>query len=98
MAQIEQEVLKLRTGENYHVDFWMSGHNHKAFVLPQESLYLVTGRGFEHVRWYILNGGSCEARTQGFGERFRPAPSDCVYATMYESGKIEANSIPILGE
>jgi hypothetical protein len=95
IAQIEAEVMKLRQFNTAHIDAWFSGHNHKSFVLPEESLILHAGKGYEHVRWYILNNGSCTGRTGSYAEKYPPAPQDLVYLTIHESGEINASSIPI---
>lgn len=96
IAQIEANVLKKRE-QLGHFDFTVSGHNHKSFILPEETLTVVSGRGMEHTRWMILNNGSCVGRTGGYAENFPPAPQDMVYAIIKEDGSIDGKSLPIKG-
>lgn len=96
IAQVEANVMKKREILG-HFDFTFSGHNHKSFVLPEETLNIITGRGMEHVRWFILNNGSCVGRTGGYAENFPPAPQDMVYGIINEDGTIDGKSIPVRG-
>lgn len=97
IGQVEAQVMKLQQFQTFHVDAWYSGHNHKSFLIPEESLILEEGKGFKNVRWYILNNGSMTGRVGGYAERFAPNPQDLVYLEIFENGDIEAKSLPIMG-
>jgi orotate phosphoribosyltransferase-like protein len=95
IAAVEASVMKNRQFMG-HMDAYFSGHNHKSFILPEETVEIVEGRGFEHKRWHILNNGSCVGRTGGYAENFPPAPQDLVYLEIFEDGSQDAKSLPII--
>jgi len=97
IAAIESEVKKIQAYSPFVVNCYFSGHNHKSFILPQESLSLISGKGFETNRWYIANAGSFTIRTGSYVEKdgYAPTPQDVVYYTFDDQGNDVCDSIPI---
>lgn len=97
IGAIENEVKKVRAYETIFVSAYFSGHNHKSFVIPEESLKLIPGKGYETERWWIINGGSYTIRTGSYAEKadYPPSPQDLTYYAFNDQGIDHPGSIPI---
>lgn len=90
---VEAAIDKVQAYNTFFVNCIFVGHNHRAHVLPKESLELLVGEGFVARRWWIANGGSTMQRTGSYAEKanYGPTPQDFVYYTFNtETGHDEA--------
>lgn len=80
IGQVEDAIDRIQSYNSFTVNCFMSGHSHKAYVIPKESLELVPGKGLISSRWWIANSGSTMQRVGSYAEKsnYGPTPQDFV--------------------
>lgn len=99
IGAVEAAVDKIQSYNSFFINCFLSGHNHRAAVIPKESLELIPGKGFKATRWWIGNGGSTMQRTGSYAEvaNYGPTPQDFVFYKFDSRGNDEAGLHKIHG-
>lgn len=100
IGAVEAEVKKIQAYQVAFVNCYMQGHNHKSFIIPEESLQLIPGKGFETVKWWIANNGSYMKRSGSYAEKagYGPSPQSMVYYEFDSNGKDRCGELEMLSE
>jgi len=94
---ILRDASRFRSQSAYFVHWHLSGHVHNALVKPYGVIDREIGKGLVTRRWWLVVGGSYEARTGSYAEeaKMAPTPQDLTYVTIKSDGGYSAGSIPI---
>jgi hypothetical protein len=100
VAAVEGAVKKAMSFSTFHTDAFLSGHNHRAFLISLDSTVLIPGRGFYTDRSLIINGGSFTTQTGSYGEvtGYPPSPQDQYIFKFNTQGKHSVETIEMLSE
>jgi hypothetical protein len=92
------DAQRYRQYSTYFVNWHLSGHVHRSFVLPEDMICKEVGSGLSFKRTYTVVGGSYMARTGTYAEesKFAPAAQDLTYIQMSEDGRYTAGSVEII--
>ena len=91
--RVVQSVQRVYNEITHPVHFFLSGHNHTAFVHEDDVEVKSIGRGYEIMRYYVVNGGSFLRRTHTYARTLRPRAQDFMLMKFNADGSYEPDRV-----